>query len=100
MAITDRVSAGARGLATAVFVIAVPIFLITTNLRYVVNAESRYRDGFETYQIPAVTGIELDQLMVGARGLIDYFSSDQEFVDVTVQRAGRPFALFNQREIL
>ena len=100
MAITDRVSAVARGLATAAFIVAVPVFLISTNLRYVVNAESRYRDGFETYQIPAVTGITLDQLMVGARGLIAYFNSDQEFVDVTVQRDGRPFALFNPREIL
>jgi integral membrane protein (TIGR01906 family) len=88
-----------RWLLGAIFVLAFPVFLVTTNLRYVVNAEWRYREGFEKYQIPQATGIEMDQLMVGARALIAYFNSDQEPVDIVVERQGQPFRLFNEREV-
>lgn len=90
----------ARWFSTGLFVLAVPLFLISANLRYVVNAPARYREGFEKYDIPAATGISLDQLMIGAHGLIDYFNSDEPDLHVVVQKSGEPFVLFNEREVL
>ena len=59
-----------------VIVSAIPIFLVTTNTRLVINASSLYQSGFEKYQIDRVTGIEYDQLLLASEQMRDYFSSD------------------------
>ena len=54
-----------KGLAFTAFVIAIPLFLIITNLRVVVNTPLLYSYGFDQYEIEAVTGIERDELHLG-----------------------------------
>jgi integral membrane protein (TIGR01906 family) len=90
-----------RILAVAVFVAAVPVFLITTNVRWVISAPLLYGYGFDKYDIPSVTGIERDELLSAARQIRDYFGNDEEFLTVSVIQYGVPVEnLYKGREIL
>ncbi|MFQ5880422.1 MAG: TIGR01906 family membrane protein [Dehalococcoidia bacterium] len=87
-------------LATALFVLSVPVVLITSNVRFAANEVRLYQYGFDRYNAEARTGIPRPELDRAARGLITYFSSDQRTVDIRVEEDGRQVPLFNQRETL
>ena len=90
-----------RILAIALFVAAVPVFLIATNVRWVIGAPLLYGYGFEKYDIPSVTGIELDELLSAARQIRDYFGNDEEFLTVSVIQYGISVEnLYKSKEIL
>ena len=78
-------------IAYIAFAAAVPLFLVSTNVRILVNAPLLYSYGFDQYDIVSATGIpRSDLLSVGAQ-IRDYFNNDQDRLDV-------PF--YNEREIL
>ena len=90
-----------RALATALFVAAVPVFLITGSVRVVINAPALYSYGFDRYDIPAYTGIERDDLLDVAARIRAYFNDDSEYLIVpTVVRGVAVQSLYNEREIL
>ena len=90
-----------RALAIGAFLVAVPVFLITTNVRWVINTPLLYSYGFNKYDIPDRTGIERDELLSAGRQIRDYFNNDEEFLDVSVVRGGVYVpSLYNTREIL
>jgi integral membrane protein (TIGR01906 family) len=89
-----------RPLATLLFVLATPLFLITTNVGGVVSEPRLYTYGFDRYNIAAVTGIAPDQLERAAKQLRDYFNSDDELLDVRVELFGEERSLYNEREVL
>ena len=89
-----------RRLAVVVFVAAVPVFLVTTNVRWVINAPVLYSYGFDRYDIPAYTGIERSELLLAARQIRDYFSNGEEFLDVRVVVRGIRRSIYNEREVL
>ncbi|MBM3934418.1 MAG: TIGR01906 family membrane protein [SAR202 cluster bacterium] len=84
----------------SLFVLAVPVFLITTTARVVINSDLLYRYGFERYEIPLYTGIEMDELMSASRQIRDYFNNDEEYLDVQVRAGGIVRSIYNQREVL
>jgi integral membrane protein (TIGR01906 family) len=87
--------------AVALFVAAVPVFLIATNVRWVINAPVLYSYGFDKYDVPAYTGIERDELLSAARQIRDYFNNDEEFLTVSVVwRGTRIENLYDDREVL
>ena len=55
---TTLVNSFASRLAVVVLIMAVPLFLITTNLNIVINSGWLYNFGFERYSIEESTGIE------------------------------------------
>ncbi len=73
--------------------------LITAGVALAANSLWWYEAGFTKYHISQVTGISDTELIKGARGLISYFNSSEEFINVTVEKDGEPFTLFNQREV-
>src|SRR6266508_1219461 len=77
------------------FVAAVPLALIGTNVRVLFTAEPLYRFAVEQYSVPAVTGIpraEIDRAMAEIR---EYFSNDQQLLRITVtDERGRTDPLF------
>lgn len=80
-----------RIIAYVAFAAAVPIFLVSTNVRMLVSAPLLYSYGFDQYDIVAATGIpRADLLDIGAQ-IRDYFNNDAVRLDV-------PF--YNEREIL
>ena len=90
-----------RLLAVALAVMSVPVLLITTNVRWVINAPVLYSYGFDKYDIPAYTGLERTELLSAGRQIRDYFNNDEEFLSVRVVLRGvQVNNLFNDREVL
>lgn len=82
------------------FIALVPILLIATSARWVINFPGLYSYGFDKYNIPAYTGIERDDLIDSAAQLRDYFNNDQVFLYIrTFVRGVLTESLYNQREI-
>ena len=90
-----------KGLAYAAFVIAIPLFLIITNLRVVVNTPLLYSYGFDQYEIERVTGIERNDLILAGKQIRDYFNNEERWLNVQVPiPGGEPEPLYNTTEIL
>jgi integral membrane protein (TIGR01906 family) len=59
-----------------------------------------YEYGFDKYDITRRTGLESEELTKAAQGLIRYFNSNEEPIQVRVVKSGEEFELFNQREVI
>ena len=87
--------------AVVLFVAAVPVFLVATNVRWVIATPLIYRYGFDEYNIPDRTGIERPELLSVGRQIRDYFNNGEEFLVVDTVLNGAPVrSLFNSREVL
>ncbi len=82
------------------FILCLPLLLLTTSVGWAINSLWLYENGFEKYDISRKTGLDSGELEKAARGLISYWNSGQEFIDITVDKDGQPFTLFNQREAI
>jgi integral membrane protein (TIGR01906 family) len=87
-----------RILATIVFIISVPVALVTSNIRFVANEERVYRYAIDEYNAVAKTGIERDELLRASSEIRDYFNNNQETLAIRVHEDGREVSLFNARE--
>lgn len=81
------------------FILCLPILLITSSLGWAVNSLWLYKYGFHKYDVSQTTGLAEAELDRAAAGLISYFNSDEEYISITVVKDGKPFVLFNQREV-
>ncbi len=85
----------------ALFIICVPLLLITTNVRIVLNSATMYDYGFSKYKIEKYTGIELEQLQIAGQQIRDYFNNDLDRITINISLHGDNVPnLFNEREIL
>ena len=82
------------------FILCLPILLLTASIGWAVNSLWLYKYGFEKYSISQTTGLAQPELDRSATGLIRYFNSDEEYINLTVIKEGEPFVLFNQREVV
>ena len=80
--------------------LCLPIVLLTASIGWAANSLWLYKYGFEKYNVSQTTGLADSELETAARGLIGYFNSDDEFISLTVVKDGKPFELFNQREVI
>lgn len=87
-------------LALAVFILAIPTFLVATNVRLAFNSVQLYTYGFERYNVTRTTGLDDAQLRMVAEEFTAYFNSSDEFLDVTVVLGGEERPLFNQNELI
>ncbi|MFC1593066.1 TIGR01906 family membrane protein [Candidatus Omnitrophota bacterium] len=81
------------------FVLCLPVLLLTASIGGAMNSLWLYKYGFEKYNIGATTGLADSELEMAAKGLISYFNSDEEYINITVIKDGEPFKLFNRREV-
>lgn len=88
------------GVALLLMVLAVPLFLIASNVRLAVNSSLLYDYGFRTFNIPSATGISMEELQGAGRQIRDYFNNDEEFLDLRVRLGASEVSLYNQRETL
>lgn len=72
------------------FIVCIPLFLITTDVRFAVNSPRLYEYGFNRYNVSEGTGLSKEELTQIAHELIDYFNSDEEFASIEV---------YNERDI-
>ncbi|MBA7701442.1 hypothetical protein ES703_110180 [subsurface metagenome] len=81
------------------FMLCLPILLLTASIGWAVNSLWLYEYGFQKYSVSQTTGLTEVELEKAATGLISYFNSDEEHISLTVVKNGEPFVLFNQREV-
>ena len=83
----------------ALFIVAVPLFLITGSVTWAFNSPGLYNDGFEKYSISRISGItDSDLRQVGA-DLRSYINSGDEPLQVRTRIFGEEQDLFNDREV-
>ena len=82
------------------FILCLPILLLTASLSWAVNSHWLYKYGFQKYDVSQTTGLAQSELEKAATGLISYFNSDEEYITLTVVKDGKPFELFTEREII
>jgi len=88
----------ARTLATILFVIALPVALVTTNVRILINAPLTYDYAFDRYDAEASTGLSRADLDAVAGGLRGYFNNGEDTFYQTVTEDGLEGPVFNARE--
>ena len=85
---------------TTFVAILVPILLITSSVRIVVDFTGFYSFEFDRSRISQYTGIDKQELMQVSRRIQDYFHDDNELLVVPGQIHGRFFEnIFNQKEV-
>jgi integral membrane protein (TIGR01906 family) len=82
------------------FILCLPILLLTASIGWAVNSHWLYTYGFEKYDVSQTTGLAEMELEKAATGLISYFNSGEANISLTVIKDGEPFELFNQREVI
>jgi integral membrane protein (TIGR01906 family) len=80
------------------FVLCLPFLLVTASIWWAANSHWLYTSGFTRYDVSQTTGLVRSELDKAAAGLIDYFNSPEEYVDITVVRDGQSFDLFTEEE--
>ncbi len=91
-----------KGLTIAakwLFSLCLPILLLTASIGWAVNSHWLYKYGFEKYDVSQTTGLAEMELEKASTGLISYFNSGETNISLTVIKDGKPFELFNQREV-
>ena len=88
-----------RSVAALLFIVAVPVALLTTSIRIVLNEPRVYEYATDHYDTPVTTGIARSELLQASAELRAYFNrSGDEPLFIRVQQDGQPVSLFNQRE--
>ena len=85
-------------IATVFFVVALPLLLVTANVRFIAGDLSFYKHGFRSYDSAQATGIALPELDRAGGEIIDYFENDASTLRIVVNEDGQEVSLFNARE--
>ncbi len=80
------------------FILCLPVLLLTVSIGWGVNSLWLYDYGFREYDVSQATGLAEPELEKAAAALISYFNSDNDYIEVTVIKDGRPLELFNEDE--
>ena len=90
----------ARIIAAALFTALVPLLLITSSVRFVINLPALYSYGLDRYDIPEYTRIERRDLITAGKQIRDYFNNDERDLIIRAYVGGVLVeSLYNEREI-
>ncbi len=81
------------------FILCLPVLLLTTSICIAVNSQWLYEYGFDKYNVTKTTNLADTELGKAARGLINYFNSNEDIIDITVFKENKPFNIFNEKEV-
>jgi len=88
-----------RQLAALLFIVALPVALVTTNVRIIANEPRLYQYATDHYHTTETTGIPRSELLRASGELRSYFNNDADTIFVRVTNdQGEPESLFNSRE--
>jgi len=85
-------------LASVVFIVALPLFLVTTNIRFLAGDVWLYERGLRKYDAEETTGVSLADLDRASAEIVAYFENDAETLRILVTEDGEEVSLFNARE--
>jgi integral membrane protein (TIGR01906 family) len=88
----------ARSVAAGLFLLALPILIVTSNVRFAASEPQLWEWGFDRYDAEAATGIDRPQLDRAARDIAGYFVNDEPYLRTRVVVDERIQPLFNPRE--
>lgn len=88
-----------RFLAALLFVVALPVLMMTTAVRFAANEERVYDYSVTQYDAAAISGIDEAQLKSANRQIIRYWNNDQEVLNIRVTVNGQEQPLFSPREV-
>lgn len=80
------------------FIIALPVVLVASNIRLAFNSLSLYESGFTRHDVTVTTGLSETQLRAAAIQIRDYFNSDDAQLIILIDTEAGPRELFDQRE--
>lgn len=86
-------------IAKWVLIISLPALLLTASIAWTVNSLWVYQSGFERHNISLNTNLTDLELQVVARGLIRYFNSSEEYINLTIKKNSQSFQLLNEKEV-
>lgn len=89
-----------NGLVKVIFAVSLAAVILSGVLAVAFNSRLLYTYGFQKYDVAQTTGLSQTELNKAVTGLISYFNSSEEFIDISVSRNGRTFPLFNEREVV
>jgi integral membrane protein (TIGR01906 family) len=98
-ALSGNPAAFARILLIVIWALALPAFLISTNLRWVTLDLSTYTTGFARYRAAERTGIAPAELERIGREFIEFFKGNRAEMQVQAQTPSGMRPLFNEREV-
>ena len=84
---------------SALLIVVLPIWLVTSNVRWAVNDLNLYSFGFNKFNIQGRTGISNQELMSAANQIRSYFNNKEENLNVTVEIAGVSRNIYRPKEI-
>jgi integral membrane protein (TIGR01906 family) len=87
-----------RSLALFLFIVALPVVLVTTNVRFAADEGRLYEYGFDKYNVEARTGFPREVISRVGQELRRYFNNDEETIHVLVEEGGSEVSFFNARE--
>jgi hypothetical protein len=70
--------------AAALYVLALPVFLVTSNVRFLAGEVRFYERGFREYGAVEATGLPLPELDRAAEEIVDYFEDDADTLRIVV----------------
>lgn len=88
-----------RIVAVVLFAAALPLLLLSTNLRIMVGADWYYERGFSHHDVSETTGIPDGELDSAADKLISYLNGSSDTPQMIVTKHGQSVELFTQREL-
>ena len=87
-------------LLVTLLLLALPTFLVATNVRWAFSVPLLYEYGFSRNRVSEATGISQEDLRQVARDFTAYFNSSDEFLDIQVHVYGVERPLLNERELI
>jgi integral membrane protein (TIGR01906 family) len=81
------------------FSLTIPVLLFTISVSFAANSAWLYEWGFSRYDVGSVTGLAPEELDKIAHGLIDYWNSGDETINITAIKDGQSFTVFTEREV-
>lgn len=84
--------------AAALYIIAVPVFLVTANVRFVAGDSWFSKDGFRRHHVEQTTHVSLPQLDAASDEITRYFEDDRAVLRIPVVIDGQETSLFNEKE--
>lgn len=81
------------------FILCIPLFLLTSVIAIAINCQWLYEHSFNTYGVEETTDIGKAELEKAATQIIRYFNSSEEYLSVTIIKDGADFVLFNEKEV-
>lgn len=85
-------------IAAALFVLAIPVFLVTANIRFLASDTGFYERGLRKHGSAEATGLPLAELDRAAGDIVEYFENDAETLRILVIEDGQEVSLFDARE--